>query len=70
VGQWGSEGNRGYPLVIRVARAMQPGSKVDTTRILEALGFERRRNMVGGRWTYFYAKVAWHDCPTAPLRST
>jgi hypothetical protein len=38
----GSGANRGYPLVICVARAMQPGSKVATMLILEALGFERR----------------------------
>jgi predicted P-loop ATPase len=37
------------------------------SRILEALGFERRRKMVGGRRTYFYARAALADCPTDPL---
>jgi hypothetical protein len=37
------------------------------SRILEALGFERRRKMIGGRRAYFYAKAALADCPTAPL---
>jgi predicted P-loop ATPase len=40
------------------------------SRILEALGFERRRKMVGGRRMYFYEKAALPPCPPAPLRSS
>ena len=53
------------------AQGKNPTVTSRVSRILEGLGFERKRAMVGGRRQYFYGRraAALPHCPTAPLES-
>jgi len=50
------------------AHGRNPSVTSRVSRILERLGFERRRAMTGGTRSYFYERALPH-CPTAPLDS-